>query len=140
MDQSAATQPRNVQDAADMAALTVRREKKPARRRGAKRRAAWLRTRAPSTTKPQRFAPTALRLAPSKRRERHRAAHGGERRAVAERSRHHALQRVKVLLIGAAQLQVDAANVPARAVYRRLGFVDAYNYHYRSPEVEFDTH
>lgn len=39
-----------------------------------------------------------------------------------------------------AYLQVDAANLPARAVYRRLGFVDAYNYHYRSPEVEFDTH
>jgi ribosomal protein S18 acetylase RimI-like enzyme len=32
-----------------------------------------------------------------------------------------------------AYLQVDAANDPARAVYRRLGFVDAYPYHYRSP-------
>jgi GNAT superfamily N-acetyltransferase len=28
-------------------------------------------------------------------------------------------------------LQVDAGNAPARAVYRRLGFVDAYAYHYR---------
>ncbi len=28
-------------------------------------------------------------------------------------------------------LQVDAANAPALAVYRRLGFVDAYGYHYR---------
>jgi ribosomal protein S18 acetylase RimI-like enzyme len=31
-------------------------------------------------------------------------------------------------------LQVDAGNTPARAVYRRLGFVDGYAYHYRSPD------
>jgi predicted GNAT family acetyltransferase len=30
-------------------------------------------------------------------------------------------------------LQVDAANVVARRLYRRLGFVDAYSYHYRTP-------
>lgn len=30
-----------------------------------------------------------------------------------------------------AYLQVDAGNGPARAVYRRLGFVDGYAYHYR---------
>ena len=30
-----------------------------------------------------------------------------------------------------AYLQVDAANEPARRVYRRLGFADAYAYHYR---------
>jgi GNAT superfamily N-acetyltransferase len=35
-------------------------------------------------------------------------------------------------------LQVDAANDPARAVYRRLGFADAYAYHYRSPTPQVD--
>jgi GNAT superfamily N-acetyltransferase len=35
-----------------------------------------------------------------------------------------------------AYLQVDAANDAARAVYRRLGFSDAYGYHYRSPEAD----
>jgi ribosomal protein S18 acetylase RimI-like enzyme len=32
----------------------------------------------------------------------------------------------------AAYLQVEAGNAAARAVYQRLGFVDAYPYHYRS--------
>jgi len=31
-----------------------------------------------------------------------------------------------------AYLQVDGANHPARAVYHRMGFADAYAYHYRS--------
>jgi len=30
-------------------------------------------------------------------------------------------------------LQVDAANDGARRLYRRLGFRDAYPYHYRTP-------
>jgi len=32
-----------------------------------------------------------------------------------------------------AYLQVDAQNTAARSLYRRLGFVDGYSYHYRSP-------
>ena len=35
-----------------------------------------------------------------------------------------------------AYLQVEADNVAARAVYGRLGFADAYGYHYRTPDTE----
>jgi GNAT superfamily N-acetyltransferase len=35
-----------------------------------------------------------------------------------------------------AYLQVEADNAAARAIYRRLGFVDAYRYHYRTPSLE----
>jgi hypothetical protein len=33
---------------------------------------------------------------------------------------------------------LDADNAPARAIYHRLGFADAYAYHYRCPDP--DTH
>ena len=35
-------------------------------------------------------------------------------------------------------LQVDASNLAARAVYRRLGFADAYAYHYRTAAEQVD--
>jgi ribosomal protein S18 acetylase RimI-like enzyme len=37
-----------------------------------------------------------------------------------------------------AYLQVDAANLPARAAYHRLGFVDGYAYHYRGSAEQDD--
>jgi ribosomal protein S18 acetylase RimI-like enzyme len=35
-----------------------------------------------------------------------------------------------------AYLQVEGDNRPARAVYHRLGFADAYAYHYRARREE----
>jgi ribosomal protein S18 acetylase RimI-like enzyme len=59
--------------------------------------------------------------------------------ATASRGRGHASLLCRHLLAQAsargaryAYLQVEAENLPARAVYARLGFVDAYAYHYRT--------
>jgi ribosomal protein S18 acetylase RimI-like enzyme len=48
------------------------------------------------------------------------------------------LNRARAAGARVAYLQVDAGNAPARAIYRRLGFVDAYryHYHYRTPDRE----
>lgn len=45
------------------------------------------------------------------------------------------LQRARDEGARTAYLQVDAANAPARKVYMRLGFQDAYTYHYRGHEA-----
>ena len=37
-----------------------------------------------------------------------------------------------------AYLQVEADNLPARAIYGRLGFADAYPYHYRTADPDAD--
>jgi GNAT superfamily N-acetyltransferase len=62
--------------------------------------------------------------------------------AESARGRGHAEQVCRQLLARAASagarvgyLQVDALNESALRIYRRLGFVDAYSYHYRTPPV-----
>jgi len=62
--------------------------------------------------------------------------------AESQRGRGHAEAVCRALLAQAmtegariAYLQVDAANEAARRIYRRLGFVDAYAYHYRTPPM-----
>lgn len=59
----------------------------------------------------------------------------------AERGQGHARRLCGHLIANAAAagadtayLQVDADNAPARAAYRRLGFADAYGYHYRTAD------
>ena len=59
--------------------------------------------------------------------ERHRG------RGVAESVCRHLLDVAATTGAGSAYLQVDAANDQARGIYRRLGFVDGYSYHYRTP-------
>ncbi|MEO8079105.1 MAG: GNAT family N-acetyltransferase [Caldimonas sp.] len=51
---------------------------------------------------------------------------------VAERLCRHLLQVAVDAGAKIAYLQVDGANEPARRLYRRLGFEDAYTYHYRA--------
>ncbi len=59
--------------------------------------------------------------------ERHRG------RGVAEAVCRHLLEMATMAGATVAYLQVDAANDAARSIYRRLGFVDGYSYHYRTP-------
>jgi GNAT superfamily N-acetyltransferase len=54
-------------------------------------------------------------------------------RGHAERVCRHLLETARRLGASAGYLQVDAANDRAKSIYRRLGFRDAYEYHYRTP-------
>lgn len=54
-------------------------------------------------------------------------------RGLARTLCHHLLLQARADGARWAYLQVEADNRPARAVYHRLGFVDGYGYHYRSP-------
>jgi ribosomal protein S18 acetylase RimI-like enzyme len=54
-------------------------------------------------------------------------------RGLADRLCRHLLDHARRLGANAGYLQVDAGNGGARRLYRRLGFRDAYPYHYRTP-------
>ena len=54
-------------------------------------------------------------------------------RGLADRLCRHLLDHARRLGATAGYLQVDAGNAGARRLYRRLGFRDAYPYHYRTP-------
>ncbi|HEY2190605.1 MAG TPA: GNAT family N-acetyltransferase [Caldimonas sp.] len=54
-------------------------------------------------------------------------------RGHGERVCRHLLGTARRLGASAGYLQVDAANERAKGIYRRLGFHDAYSYHYRTP-------
>lgn len=58
-------------------------------------------------------------------------------RGVAHALCHALLQRARDEEgVRVAYLQVDRGNLPARTVYHRLGFTDAYAYHYRTRDLE----
>ena len=54
-------------------------------------------------------------------------------RGLADRLCRHLLGHARQLGATAGYLQVDAGNEGARRLYRRIGFRDAYPYHYRTP-------
>jgi len=54
-------------------------------------------------------------------------------RGHAERICRHLLAAAVARGATVGYLQVDAANEPARRIYRRIGFADGYSYHYRTP-------
>jgi ribosomal protein S18 acetylase RimI-like enzyme len=56
-------------------------------------------------------------------------------RGHAERLCRHLLGVAASAGAGVGYLQVDAGNDRARRIYRRLGFVDGYAYHYRTPPL-----
>lgn len=60
------------------------------------------------------------------------------RRGHAERVCRHLLALATSRGATVGYLQVDAGNDAARRIYRRLGFVDAYGYHYRAPPERTD--
>ncbi|MEO6897412.1 MAG: GNAT family N-acetyltransferase [Caldimonas sp.] len=60
-------------------------------------------------------------------------AEGHRRQGVAEAVCRHLLDLATIAGARIAYLQVEASNEPARRIYRRLGFVDGYAYHYRTP-------
>jgi ribosomal protein S18 acetylase RimI-like enzyme len=59
-------------------------------------------------------------------------------RGLAERLCRHLLGHARRLGADAGYLQVDAGNDGARRLYRRMGFRDAYPYHYRTPAAAAD--
>jgi GNAT superfamily N-acetyltransferase len=60
-------------------------------------------------------------------------AEGHRGRGIAESVCRQLLEAAAKTGATVAYLQVDAANEAARSIYRRLGFVDGYSYHYRTP-------
>jgi GNAT superfamily N-acetyltransferase len=65
-------------------------------------------------------------------------SHGERNQGWARRLCGELLRRAHQMGARTAYLQVEASNMTARAVYRRLGFVDGYAYHYRTAAAEVD--